>query len=154
MRNFVTIFILIFAISLSGCTGNTTNEKPTDKQEEVIIKVYYEKPLSLLDKNTILLDGLLDGEEYIEVIVIGEIFEFEQIELIWDEKTNELKEKETFNKIEKLANQTLVIKTYQAEGIPSEKIKWKSSSGKIYEYVIQEDGMGGTPESGIKLEMN
>ncbi|PKM86029.1 MAG: hypothetical protein CVU87_13325 [Firmicutes bacterium HGW-Firmicutes-12] len=164
MRIFVTLLVLFLTISLSGCAGNPTNEKPisepaasssavANKQEEVTIKAYYEKPLSLQDKNTILLDGLQDGEEYIEVIVVGEIFDIEQIELSWDEKTNELKEKETFNRIEKLSNQTLVIKTYQSETIPGEKIKWKSRSGKSYEYVIQEDGVGGT-DNGTKFEIN
>ena len=164
MKIFMTLFVLFLAISLSGCSTNPTNEKPisepvasssavANKQEVVTIKAYYEKPVSLQDKNTILLDGLVKGEEYIEVIVIGEIFEFEQIELSWEEKTNELKEKNTFKKIEKLSNQTLVIKTYQAETIPGEKIKWKSRSGKSYEYVIQEDGVGDTPKSGTKFEM-
>jgi hypothetical protein len=28
------------------------------------------------------------------------------------------------------------------EGIPSEKIKWKSIKGKVYEYIIQENNLG------------
>lgn len=109
-------------------------------QEEVIIKASFEKPLSLKDKNTIILDGLLEGEEYIEVIVKGEVFDFEQIALIWDESKEVLKEKETVKSIKKLENQTLVIETYQPEGIPTEKIKWKSRTGKTYEYIISAKG--------------
>jgi len=121
--------------------------------QEVIIKASYEKPLSLEDKNTIILDGLLKGEEYIEVIVTGQIFNFEQIALVWDENKSELIEKETVKSIEKIENQTVVIKTYQAEGIPTEKIKWKSKTGKIYEYIINEKSLDDTDNSTTKFDM-
>jgi hypothetical protein len=149
--------IVILAINLSGCADATTGttkdtsiSEPSASsiisniQESVTIKVFYEIPLSLTNKDTILLEGLLDGEEYIEVIVNGEIYDFEQIALTWDESKNELMEKETVKSIEKLTNQTLVIKTYQPEGIPTEKIKWKSRTGKSFEYIIQESSLGDT----------
>ncbi len=160
---FIIMLLVILAISFSGCKGELTTNKADSKrptnsasntQEEVIIKASYEKPLSLTNKNTIFLDGLLKGEEYIEVIVKGEIFDFEQIALIWDENKNESKEKETVKRIEKLANQTIVIKTYQPEGIPSEKIKWKSRTGKAYEYIICESSLGDTDNSIIKFRMD
>jgi hypothetical protein len=47
-------------------------------------------------------------------------------------------EKDTLNKFDKLTNQIIVISTYIPEGIPSEKIRWKSVNGKAYEYIIQE----------------
>ncbi len=122
-------------------------------QDEVTIKASYEKPLSLNNKNTILIDGLQQGEEYIEVIVNGEIFDFEQVALSWDESNSELKEKEIVKSIETLKNQTLVIKTYQSEGIPTEKIKWKSRAGKTYEYIISENSSGDADNSVTKFEM-
>jgi len=157
MKIFRILLVLIIVISFSGCTGtpakdNSANKSATEGsannelKKEVLINIYYEKPSSLEDENTILLQGLLEGEEYIEVIVVGEIFAFQQIELFWNEKINELVEKEVFNEIEKIANQTVVIKTYQSEGLPGEKIKWKNKEGKVFEYVIQEDGRGENTE--------
>jgi hypothetical protein len=97
---------------------------------------------------------LLEGAEYIEVIVTGEIFDFEQIELILNESKNVIEEKETIKTIKKLENQTLVIKTAQLEGIPAEKIKWKSRTGKTYEYVIQENSLGDTDNSITQFKIN
>lgn len=168
MRFFYVIMLsVMLAISSFGCGASSPTDSTTalviteplaarptksNTQEDVTIKVSYEKPLSLGDKNTILLDGLMDGEEYIEVIVTGEIFNFEQVAIVWDENKNQLVEKEIAKTIEKLANQILVIKTYQPEGIPTEKIKWKSRTGKSYEYVIQENGE--TDNSITKFAMN
>lgn len=156
------IFILIFVLIFAGCGGPGTAKPeviPPDKdikeniKEEVIIKAYYEEPLSLKNKDTIVIEGLFNGEEYIEVIVSGEIFDFEQIALGWDEKTNELVEKEIINSIEKIANNTLVLRTILPEGIPSEKLKFKSRSGEIYEYIVQEDGQDGAPNKVTKIEI-
>jgi len=169
MRNIYKIMLIfILAISSFGCSASptdtstlpATNEPSaassnlSNAKEEVTIKAYYEKPSSLTNKETILLEGLQDGEEYIEVIVNGDIFDFEQIALIWDESKNELVEKETVKSIEKVASQTLVIKTYQPEGIPSEKIKWKSRTGQVYEYIIQQDGTGEAANSITKFDMS
>ena len=134
--SYLIMFIVILAISFAGCSADS------NAQEEVIITASYEKPESFSNSNTIVLDGLLEGQEYIEVVVKGEIFDFEQIELIWNEDKNALEEKQSVNKIEKITNQTLVIKTMQPEGIPTEKIKWKSKSGEVYEYIIQENSLG------------
>jgi len=138
------------ATSISEPSASSSN---VSNIQEVIIKASYEKPLSLENKNTIILDGLLKGEEYIEVIVTGEIFNFEQIALEWDENKSELIEKKIVKSIEKIENQTLVIKTYQAEGIPTEKIKWKSKTGNTYEYVINEKSLDDTDNSITKFEM-
>lgn len=155
---YAIMLMVVLAINSSGCAAapidtttdisisepSASNSNTSNTQEDVTIKASYEKPLSLTKKDTILLEGLLKGEEYIEVIVNGEIFDFEQVALVWDAAKNELKEKETVKRIEKLSNQTLVIKTYQPEGIPTEKIKWKSRAGKSYEYIIQERNLGDT----------
>jgi len=147
----IIIITVILAFSFSGCLGEVTTNKvnsgsPTVKptapntKEQVTIKPSNEKPLSLKNKNTILLEGLSKGEEYIEVVVDGEIFDFEQVALSWDESKSELKEKEIVKSIKTIKNQTLVIKTYQPETIPTEKIKWKSRTGKTYEYIIAYSG--------------
>ena len=178
----IYVFIVVLSIFSYGCKSNLSENKMGNKenantvlsqtpeptktpdtdsyvsdnrdegiQEEVIIKALYEKPLSLKDENTVFLEGLAEGEEYIEMTVRGEIFDFEQIKLEWDE--NDIKEKETVRKIEKLKDQTIVIKTYQPEGIPVEKIKWKSRSGKTYEYIISEKSLGDSDNSITNIEM-
>ncbi len=65
-----------------------------------------------------------------------------------------MKEKEVVKRFEKLKDQIVVIKTYQPEGIPSEKIKWKSRSGKAYEYVISEKSLGDIDNSISKFEIH
>jgi|BioPla2DNA2_1021312.scaffolds.fasta_scaffold16465_3 hypothetical protein len=178
----IYVFIVVLSIFFYGCKSNLSENKMGNKenantvlsqtpeptktpdtdsyvsdnrdegiQEEVIIKALYEKPLSLKDENTVFLEGLAEGEEYIEMTVRGEIFDFEQVKLEWDE--NDIKEKETVRKIEKLKDQTIVIKTYQPEGIPVEKIKWKSRSGKTYEYIISEKSLGDSDNSITNIEM-
>lgn len=151
MKNMYIKFIVLFVImfSLVGCSknnvsqgaGNThaSNQNESSKSK-VVIKGYYDRPVSMGDKNTVIFSGLSEGE-FVEILVQGEIRDFEHVRLEWDENKKDLIEKEIINRIDKAANQAIVIKTYMPEGIPSEKIKWKSMSGKDYEYIIQECGM-------------
>jgi len=108
------------------------------KASKVTIRGYYEEPESIHAKETIILKGVLAGE-YIEVKIEGTIEDFELVRLEWDDLKNDLVEKEVIHRIEKLNDQTLVIKTYMPEGIPSEKLKWESLSGKQYEFIVSED---------------
>ncbi len=140
---YVILLVVILTIGSLGCS-KAPKEAETVKEPvaEVLINTYYEKPLSLENKETLLLKGILEGDEYIEIIVKGAIYNFEQISINWDEAKNELVELKTINVIEKIKDQTVVIQTMQPEGIPSEKLKWKDSSGEIFEYIIQENGVG------------
>ena len=151
MKNYIIkILILIFVIILPGCTiyegtqqsQNNQNEISKDFTSKIVIKGYYEDPASIQDIDTIILDGLLEGE-FIEIAIIGEIVNFEHVRLIWNENKKILEEIEVLNRFDKLINQTLVISTYIPEGIPSEKIKWQSVSGEKYEFIIAEDGENG-----------
>jgi len=72
----------------------------------------------------------LSSGEYIEVIIEGTIKNFQHVELECDNETKELAEKRVIHHVDRLENQTVVIKTYMPEGIPQEKITWKSPSGK------------------------
>jgi hypothetical protein len=129
--------LLLFVV---GCSLNKDSVVNKPLESKVTIKDYYEEPESLKDKQTIVLKGVSDGE-FIEIVVTGSITDFEHIKLELDNNQSGLLEKVVINKLDKLTNQTIVIKTYTPEGIPSEKVKWKSSSGQIYEYIIQENGM-------------
>lgn len=148
MRSFIikVLSILVIGFLLIGCTSNnasdSTGDAATYNQEEnvisqVIIKSYYDEPSSIRSKETVILKGISKGE-FVEISVQGEIRDFEHLRLEWDGTKNELVEKDTLNKFDKLTNQIIVISTYIPEGIPSEKIKWKSVNGKTYEYIIQE----------------
>lgn len=151
MRSFIikVLSILVIVFLLIGCTSNNTSDSAGDaatyNQEEnvksqVIIKGYYDEPSSIREKETVMLKGISKGE-FIEISVQGEIRDFEHLRLEWDGAKNELVEKDTLNKFDKLTNQIIVISTYIPEGIPSEKIKWKSVNGKSYEYIIQEHSL-------------
>lgn len=71
--------------------GNYIVESKEDVQNEikskVVINTYYKEPISLKDKNTIILNGLMEGE-FVEVVVDGEIKDFKHVELKWDDKQN------------------------------------------------------------------
>lgn len=118
-------------------------EQEEKEEDNTTVKIisYYDAPESINNEDIIVLEGVSKGE-YIEIIVEGEILKFEHIKLEWNNGENGLMEKEIINKIDVLSNQTVILKTYMPEGIPSEKIKWKSKEGKIYQFIVQESGIG------------
>lgn len=139
MKRFTVILTVIAVLLVAGCA------KPVDTNTEasiVTIKGYQKEPASMSSKNSIILKGLSEGE-FVEVLVSGEIQNFEHIRLEWDAEKNELVEKEVLSRFDKLTDQAVIIKTYMPEGIPSEKLKWQSLSGKSYEFVIQANGKDG-----------
>lgn len=145
MKRIAVVYLLILMmILIVGCTYNESYH--IDENCRVIIKGYYDKPESMDEKSTIIIEGILSGE-FIEIVVHGEIYYFEHVSLEWDENKNELVEKEIMNRFNKLTNQTVVIKTYMPEGIPSEKIKWKSDTGKAYEFIISDYSLDGETEN-------
>ncbi|PKM49762.1 MAG: hypothetical protein CVV02_14225 [Firmicutes bacterium HGW-Firmicutes-7] len=105
----------------------------------VEISGYYSEPQSINNPDTLVLESGVGGE-YVEVIIAGEIYDFELISLIWDDEKNILVEDELIKYFDKVSNQIIIIKTHMPEGIPVEKMKWKSSSGKAYEFIIRESG--------------
>lgn len=163
MKKKIVALLLVLTLMMAGCSSNNqtskgdsseaaqtgvTNAQDVQSQgnyvfENVVINTYYDEPASLIDKNTVVLNGLKDGE-FIEVIVKGEIKDFKHVELKWDEQKNALTETRVINQFDTLTDKTMVIKTYMPDGIPTEKIEWKTTSGKAYEFVIQNDGESGS----------
>ncbi|MFP4660947.1 MAG: hypothetical protein ACLFPF_02050 [Halanaerobiales bacterium] len=142
IKNNVLLNILFFLIAIIFSTNSFiyANEGLSDQNNSaVIINAYYSKPQSLNDTDTIVLKGVSSGE-YLEVIVKGVIYNFRHISLSWNNAENALVEKEVIHKINTVTNQTIIINTYLAEGIPQEKIQWEDHEGKPYEFIIQEDG--------------
>lgn len=141
----VLAMILIFTISSAGCSNQKSSRDyrdidfETPKDTKVIIKGYYVAPASLQNEDTIIIDGISKGE-FVEIVVEGEIANFEHISLKWDDENSVLEDAEILNKFDRLVNQTIVIRTYMPCGIPFEKIRWQSTSGKMYEYIISEEG--------------
>jgi hypothetical protein len=119
-----------------------SEDSNTTVNSKVIIKGYYREPLSLKEKGTIILNGLTDGE-FIEMIVKGEITDFQHWELQYVDAKNTWIEKRIINRVERLSDQTVIIKTIMPEGGPSEKIKWKGPSGKVFEFIIAEYNLKG-----------
>lgn len=111
---------------------------------------HYDEPETIHNDNTLILEGVSNGE-YIEIIVEGKILEFNHIKLEWDDEENDVVEKEIINSIDVVSNQIVIIKTYMPEGIPLEKITWKSIEGEVYEFTIHEVGFG---ENKWEFDMN
>jgi len=164
---FVSLGVLLLILALAGVNNqkiskdndlNTLqNEKREDLKEEtgfklfesdeyidnatkskVIINGYYNDPSSLKKSDTLILKGLSSGE-FIEVIVEGTIIDFQHLELEWNNETMDFIEKRVIHRFDRLENIAVVIKTYMPDGIPLEKIKWKSLSGKTYMSSLSEN---------------
>ena len=169
MKHYIKVVILLYlSLFLVSCGTDKINSKPSNKDSEismssqtnseanvssqkssetkvekkpsVTINCYYEEPASFKDKNAIIWGGMLKNE-YVEVIIQGKVLEFEYVSLEYDSATNELIENGLKGKYSSLENKTVVINTDLPEGIPSEKIKWKSEQGKEYEYIIRDYGL-------------
>lgn len=127
-------------IAASSYIFESKDDVQNNIKSKVVINTYHEEPASIKDKNIIILNGLMKGE-FVEIVVDGEIKDFKHVELKWDDKQNTLIETRIIDKFDKLTNQAVVIKTYIPEGIPSEKIKWNTISGKSFEFIIAEDDL-------------
>ena len=134
------LILLFTTIVFLGVKFTYSQEDATTKVDEnkVIIKHYYEKPASFQDKNTTMLKGVSEGE-YIEIRILGSIKDFEHITLEMN-NSGDIQDGETLHTFKQLTDQTLIINSSIPEGIPMEKIKWKSLSNKEYQYVINENG--------------
>ena len=154
MKHCIKVVILLYlSLFLVSCgttdkvgsepsKSSTSMSSQTAAQEKssVTINCYYDEPAGFGDKNAIILDGELKNE-YVEIIIQGKVKEFEYLEVEYDAKKNEFIEKGLKAKYSSLENKTVFVKTNLPEGIPSEKIKWKSEKGKEYEYIIWDYGL-------------
>lgn len=157
----IKFMIVILVLFMVGCTNNDSLNNNEDlsasSQNEagktkVLITAHYQEPLSMKDNDTIILNGISEGV-FIEIVVQGEIKEFEHIRLEWDGDTNDLAEKEIINRINVLKNETTVIQAYLPDGIPLEKIKWKSSSEKVYELILADYSLDGETENAWEFDL-
>jgi len=156
VKRFISIIIILFILLvLVSCgkipessqtssdttqTSSNATQVKTNEKTTVTITEYYEEPQSIKDKSAMIL-GDLSSSEYVEMIVQGKITDFQLINVEFDSTNNVLIEKEITKQIADLENATIVLRTSLPEGIPVEKIKWKSATGKVYEYLIVDYGM-------------
>ncbi|SDK17339.1 hypothetical protein [Natronincola ferrireducens] len=148
----VKILLLFFIILIiTGCNKYIENQSIENDGTKVIIIGHYTKPKSINNENTIIVDR--HGREYLEFIVEGVISDFELVGLEWDDAENALKEKDVLTELGKLENKTVIIKTFLPEGIPFEKIKWKSTAGNSYDYIIAEYSLVGECENYLELNI-
>ncbi len=120
--------------------ASMSSQTAAQKKPSVTINCYYEEPAGYGDKNAIVLGDVLKNH-YVEIIIQGKVKEFEYLEVEFDAEKNKLIETGLKAKYTSLDNKTVYIKTDLPEGIPSEKIKWKSEQGKEYEYIIRDYGL-------------
>jgi len=85
--------------------------------------------------------GLREGE-ILEVEVIGSIYDFQLVELAWDDETNDFYEVQIISELKEVRNTAVYIESYLPCGMPSEKIKWKDLDGEEYEVYLSNDGYG------------
>jgi len=139
----VILFIVIIPIHSQNNTPNLDVEKKHLSQLEegkIIIKQYYKKPISFYNKNNIVLNGTSKGE-FLEIEIQGTIKDFQYIKIEMG-STGDLHESKTLSAFKQLSDQRIIINTSIPEGIPVEKIKWKSLSNQQYEFIIAENGDG------------
>lgn len=85
--------------------------------------------------------GLGNGEHF-KFEVIGSVYDFQLIELRWNNETEKLDEIRVIDELEEVRNQAVYIETYVPCGIPNEKIQWKDSKGDTHENYLAHDGYG------------
>lgn len=133
MRRYVVLLILSM---LMGCSKQEVVPVTT----KIIIEPTYERPEELLNKQDIkYVKGKMSGE-YLVVTVEGIIKNVKLVSLIWDNDLG-LYEDAVIQEIGDLKDETLIIETYHAEGIPSERLIWTTESGEKGSYTLVEDGI-------------
>jgi len=131
----------------AGATPTSTTmpstTPPPKTFAEVRVSVSAEKPKK---SGMIYFVSIPEGEQYIEFAVKGTITDFKLIKVVYDSASNEIIEKSVAKTIDKIQDQSVVIKTIEPEGSPMEKVTWKSSSGKTYEYLVSYNGLTSEPK--------
>lgn len=115
--------------------------KEVDQVYQTINIIGYERDNITEEFSEINIDGVGQGELF-KIKVIGNIYDFELVELESKENSNELQELRVINNIDKVRNSDIIINTRLSEGIPLEKVKWKDQEGNDYEYFMGYDGYG------------
>jgi len=87
------------------------------------------------------IDGVGSGELF-KARVIGSIYDFQLVELDWDNDSNKFVEVKTAKEMDEVRNKTIIIKTTLPCGMPVEKIKWKDGEGTSHELFLANDGYG------------
>jgi len=111
---------------------------------------FYNQSISIIGNNTeglvksydkVKVKGLGSGET-VEIQVIGSIYNFQLLEVKYDEEEHDFVEIKVLYDLEEVRNQLVVIETYLPEGGPVEKIKWTDEKGDIHEVLLSYDGYG------------
>ncbi len=134
MKLFLSICI---SVVLLGCNPIAEEVSP---KANVIITAYYEAPDSYYMKDTIKYESAYFSGEYIEFDIYGHIYDVQIVELDWDEEKKQLIEKSIIKHIGNIEDQKLVLNTYEPEGMPIERVKWKYSNGEADMHTISYDG--------------
>lgn len=80
--------------------------------------------------------------EILKIQVVGNIYDFQVVELRINESDDSIVEGEILKEISKISNKIILLDTYLACGIPLGMLKWKNRKGEIFEYSLGQDGFG------------
>ena len=130
----IIVLVLVIAVAAGLYFGRNMFARSNDCNDSALLW----EPESLRSDDTVVLSVDNQGE-FAEVVVDGTIRDFQLVRLEWDDQTGDMVETEVIHNIGEIKDQTVVIKTYFPEGIPGENLKWQSTSGKEYDFIIQEE---------------
>ncbi len=135
MKSLVSFLICLM---LLGCNP-IAEEVP---QANVIITAYYEAPDSYYMKKTLKYESPYFSGEYIEFDIVGEVHDVQIVELGWDDDKKQLKEEKIVKHLGTIKDNQLILNTYEPEGMPIERVKWRYANGEVDMYTIKYDGRG------------
>lgn len=88
--------------------------------------------------------------DFIHVAVQGTIVEFKYVSISFDGE--KIVRGKALEEIPNITDKTITVGTTIPEGVPSEMLIWKSTSGKEYSFIIGYDGVNGKTSKTIEME--
>ena len=80
--------------------------------------------------------------ETLKVEVIGDVYDFKLLEVVWDEENNRFENGDLIKEYEQVQNSSIYINTYLPCGLPHQVIEWKNKDGKEFSMLLSQDGYG------------
>lgn len=109
------------------------------KKNTVTIIPHRLKPTIITNPNVLTLNSKNPGE-FVEIVVRGDVNNFKLLYLM-DSNGNFNDKGEVYHEIRSVKDKIIIILAALPEGMPSDKISWTTSSGKVHEWIISEGDM-------------
>lgn len=78
----------------------------------------------------------------VKIEIIGEIFDFKLLNVVWDEQEKELVNSDVIKEYDEIENSSIYIKTSLPCGMANKVIEWKNTENKEFRMFISQDGYG------------